>query len=476
MDINTRAARRLLSRFLTAAGIAAGVAAVGSAQQPTGPRARGVTLLPPRPLEAHEKPPLARGAMDDLPFTAPPVQKGAYPPPAPRTTATPAGPAWLTGVPDPNVRPAAGISRPAANTPRSAAQPTDGAPGFMSRGVDKFKSAVGMDKPQPRQQPGATGQPKREVPTASSPFQGMGLNGAPVYAGPPAYRWFGYGSVTPGANTLAPNGQYPRPSADWHRLTGATPGAIPVPVSNTGVQAVGGVEPPAYAQPVVRPQAPTTPPPAYAPPPEPSRVASSPVSADLTRFIPAPAAIEPPPAAFVPPPVSIEPPKFVPTPAPRFEPPPAAPVGVPTITVPPLVALPPAQVEPPKLVLPAVSETGAPPPPDGPTWQATPEKPAPPGTWMKPTGGDGAWQPGAAARPVVRGQAPQPQQPDPVVTLIQAVCRNRAADVDVRYYGTKRLGVCFEIRGEAEATRLVKDISARKELAPFQIDFCVLVK
>jgi len=30
--------------------------------------------------------------------------------------------------------------------------------------------------------------------------------------------------------------------------------------------------------------------------------------------------------------------------------------------------------------------------------------------------------------------------------------------------------------GEAEATRLVREICARKELVPFQIDFCVLVK
>ena len=482
MNTTTRA-RRLLARFLTAAGIAAGVAAVGTAQQPDGPRVRSVTLLPPRPLEPHEKPPVARGAIDDLPFTAPPVQKAAFPPPSSRKAATPAGPAWLTGAPDTNVRQAGGTTRSTANppTPMRSAQP-DTSPGFFSRGTDKFKTAFGADKQQKSADVSA-GQPRREVANASSPFQGMGQNGAPVYAGPPAYRWFGYGSVTPGTNTLAPNGQYPKASADWHRLTGATPGAVPVPVSNNGVRTVGGVEPPAYQQPVVRPQAPSTPPPSYASPP----VATVPVSADMTRFIPAPAAIEPPAAVFVPPAASVVPPKFVP------ERPPAAPVGVPTITAPPtavpvpaltpppvapMVALPPAEIAPAKLTITVPAEAVTPATTDAPKWQATPEQPAPPGTWTKPAD-NGAWQPGAAnttAKLVARAQAPQTQQPDPMVSLIQAVCRDRAADVDVRYMGTRKLGVCFEIRGEAEATRLVRDISARKELVPFQIDFCVLVK
>lgn len=51
-----------------------------------------------------------------------------------------------------------------------------------------------------------------------------------TYAGPPAYRWYGYGSPTPGANPYAPTGLSPKGSASWYVQTGATPGAFPVPV------------------------------------------------------------------------------------------------------------------------------------------------------------------------------------------------------------------------------------------------------
>ena len=51
-----------------------------------------------------------------------------------------------------------------------------------------------------------------------------------------------------------------------------------------------------------------------------------------------------------------------------------------------------------------------------------------------------------------------------------------AEGLDVRWTGSKKLTVCFECRTAPEGQRLVKDISARPELAPYQIDFCVLVK
>ena len=99
---------------------------------------------------------------------------------------------------------------------------------------------------------------QQEQSTATAPFRATGANGAPVFAGPPAYRWYGWGSVTPGANPLAPTGQYPKASANWYSITGATPGAFPVPVSNPG-RVQPGTEPPSYglsrsqpsAQPVV---------------------------------------------------------------------------------------------------------------------------------------------------------------------------------------------------------------------------------
>jgi len=40
----------------------------------------------------------------------------------------------------------------------------------------------------------------------------------------------------------------------------------------------------------------------------------------------------------------------------------------------------------------------------------------------------------------------------------------------------KKLTVCFDCPTAARAQKLVADISARPELAPYQIDFRVLVK
>jgi hypothetical protein len=67
-------------------------------------------------------------------------------------------------------------------------------------------------------------------------------------------------------------------------------------------------------------------------------------------------------------------------------------------------------------------------------------------------------------------------RPDPIVTLIQKMCEGHAEGVDVRWVGSKKLMVCFQCRTAPDAQKLVKDISGREELAPFQIDFCVLVK
>jgi hypothetical protein len=79
-------------------------------------------------------------------------------------------------------------------------------------------------------------------------------------------------------------------------------------------------------------------------------------------------------------------------------------------------------------------------------------------------------------KPVVaRGQM-NDRTPDPIATLIQQMCQGRAAGVEVRWTGTKKLQVCFEIRTATEAQKLVADISKRPELTAYQIDFCVLVK
>jgi hypothetical protein len=122
-------------------------------------------------------------------------------------------------------------------------------------------------------------------------------------------------------------------------------------------------------------------------------------------------------------------------------------------------------------------------------WQSTPQKVVPLETWgpatgtpqsqpQQPPSHERGWQPGASLSPsAARGQAPEASsQPNPVADLLRSMCTGRAKELDVRWTGSQRLTVCFEVRTEPEANRLVKEICARPELRPYAIDFCVLVK
>ena len=80
---------------------------------------------------------------------------------------------------------------------------------------------------------------------------------------------------------------------------------------------------------------------------------------------------------------------------------------------------------------------------------------------------------GIVARAQVSDQDPQQDQ---VITFIQSLLRGRADGVEVRWTGSRRLTVCFETPTSRDASLLVREISARQELAALQIDFCVLVK
>lgn len=165
-------------------------------------------------------------------------------------------------------------------------------------------------------------------------------------------------------------------------------------------------------------------------------------------------------------------------------PPPITDIGV---TMPPVIP-PLTPVEPsgtPVMEAPAPNPVGPPPTaspqPEGVRWHMAPVPPVDAGTWMPAPGRVGArpggWQPIVSAPHVARGQAPDSgPRADPVAELIQAVCQGRAVGVEVRRTGVRSLNVCFETRTDAEAARLVKDISARRELAPYAIEFCVLVK
>ncbi len=487
-----------------------GLAVTVAEAQP--PRERGAAFRPPEPLKPSDLPAVARGAADEfLPST--PVTKATNRAPAG------AGPEWLTG-PDPNVRPAAGSVTKIGNvrplTPPPTGLQSKEDPGLAAKALDRLKGTP----PAPEKRV-----PTPEQPTAATPFRGTGASGAPVYAGPPAYRWYGWGTVTPGANPFAPTGQFPKASANWYSITGATPGAFPVPVMNP-LRTPPGTEPPNYSSaPVPQPQpVASQPPPPFQPRPQPLE------RPETLRFNP-PVESKFAPPAFTPPAVPVNVPKI--TPPPTVSPTAVAPgepesvavkelAPIPVLPPPvpaPVVALPvlpPAVPLPTPSVLPSVEPAkpvGATPPSPLPIsvtdeskpavpnrvevtigapkreaqhWQTAPEPTQrAPGTWA-PAGAPlpvhsndatPAWKSGAApVKPVVaRAQIPD-AEPDSVATLVRQVCQGRADGVDVRWSGTKKLMVCFEVRAAAEAQKLVTDISRRPELAPYQIDFCVVVK
>lgn len=211
------------------------------AQTPVSPpvRQRGATLLPPVPINPEDQAPIARAAADDsLPYS--PSALANQPRPAPAL--------WANGI-DANVIPASGATPSPGNSATASSVPSNDDQSALSRGLDKLKGAFTGGN--------AAAADGRDQPNASSPFRGTAANGAMVYAGPPAYRWYGWGSVTPGANPYAPNGQYPKASANWYSITGATPGAFPVAVTNS--PRMTGPEPPAYisAQSPASPNRPT---------------------------------------------------------------------------------------------------------------------------------------------------------------------------------------------------------------------------
>lgn len=525
-----------------ASGLAV-ASAVSAAAAADGPRA--AVLLPPRLGAPAPAPIIARGAADDDALATTPVVRKSGSAPLrplvpPSTGAKTPAPDWLSGV-DPNVVPAGGnvpskggapirlggnqrnaTALPPAGSPKLAPPPPLFHPGDahpLAKGVDAMKGFVAPDA--------AAAQPDTRSP--GDALQGKAANGAPVLAGPPAWRWYGYGSVTPGANAYAPTGQYPRASSNWYSVTRATPGAFPVPVV-APFRGAPGSEPPSYAG---TPPAPTRPATNPAPvesvsaPPSP-RFNPAPTTPPVfnplpgTKINPAPvaqpAAALPPPVVpiptMTPPPVAVAPiplppppslmplplPTPVPIPVATAEPPPAprpmtAPPVLPplsvlpvaTVTNPaPTTAAPPAAV--PSVALPTIPSVA---PAEAPAvtpneirWQSNPtHNPGPPaGTWIAPTDrARPAGQPGASLEPrriIARGQiGDDVQEPaDPVADVVNAVCRGRATGIDVRHTGPRRVTVCFEARTQTDATALVRDLSARPELSPYEINFCVLVK
>lgn len=329
-------------RLLAGLGVAGGLAAGAAAQPPTHP-GRAAVLLAPRPTPPGAGPTVARGAPNDQTWQTPPPNAG----PA-RAGVMPGG------------RPVTPQQPRQVPTPIPAVAESQ-QPSLVSKGLAKL---TGGSTARPPQQPTA-------APAAAAQPQ--------VFAGPPAWRWYGYGSVTPGANAFAPTGQYPRASANWYSVTGATPGAFPVPVVNPYRSAPGG-EPPVYAQmpagyrgpgvagpTMAGPMAvPTTP---RVAPPEPAHTAPQPPVRTAAVGIPT---LAPPPGLGAELPV---------VPAKGPEPLAALPTAKPTDPEPP-AAMPTMPVSVPAPVPPA-------PPSDDVRWQPVPAKPATPpatGNWLPAAG------------------------------------------------------------------------------------------
>jgi hypothetical protein len=112
----------------------------------------------------------------------------------------------------------------------------------------------------------------------------------PGGAATPAWKWYGYGTPTPGHNPLAPAGTYPAVPPTWYTTSGTTPGAIP-----TGHHGIPPAVPGLVPDPLPLPKMPAGPVPSIAlsPPDSPA----VPPAADGVDWKSAPAALRMPTAA-----------------------------------------------------------------------------------------------------------------------------------------------------------------------------------
>jgi hypothetical protein len=108
----------------------------------------------------------------------------------------------------------------------------------------------------------------------------------------PAWKWYGYGTPTPGRNPLAPTGSYPAVPPTWHTTSGTTPGAIP-----TGRLGAPPVVTGVIPDPLPLPKLPVGPGTSIAITPPDSPIASAPPSGDNVDWKSAAASLRPPTAA-----------------------------------------------------------------------------------------------------------------------------------------------------------------------------------
>ena len=233
-----------------------------------------------------------------------------------------------------------------------------------------------------------------------------------IYARGPAYRWYGWGAMSPGRET-APA----KPSESWMAQTGATPGAFP---AGTATPEVAMPTPPATPEPV-----PTAP------------LAIMPVSVPMTT---------PPSASFDPnQPVSMTnlpqlPPGAVLVDA-NFQPSPPPMVGVPMTPVSPIVP---------------ASDTTSPPPMSGPPQAWKPVAPA-----LTPS--------------VVQASATVavPDFTPPLERAVRDAAKGMATVTAVRFPATNRMTVALRCKNVAAANAAAKAISALPAVTPLAVEFAV---
>ncbi len=351
-------------------------------------------------------------------------------PPAPVVRAAP--PSLGSQFQAPASVPAPGITRPQPQPqyqPPPTQPPVPPQPSLWGGVKSMFESKPTPSAPPPATQPSSlTGGYRPPDPLSpAKPPQG-------VYAGTPAYRWYGYGTPTAGANPFAPEGRYPLASDTWFTQTGATPGAFPVPV--------GGPPVSPREQPMV----------VHAYPQEPARTLGT-YRPPITRT----AAEQPEPAPTRA--IMVE----TPRPTERREPMMPTGIGMPVPTDP---NTPPPDVN----WLPASARV-----PIAATPEAPPAKPqsapvADPTTDWGPSRRPAADAPLPTVS-VTRGQAPPATTAVDVDEAIRSACFGRASRVGVSRQGPQKLHVTLVVPSEADARDAAAVISRLPEVKAYAVTF-----
>jgi hypothetical protein len=258
-------------------------------------------------------------------------------------------------------------------------------------------------------------------------------------SGSPAYRWYGYGTITPGANPYAPAGTPPTAPAGWLSQTGATPGAFPVPTVNP-FRPTPGAEPANYvAAKQVASNTPARPAPQSPAVVSPNSMRRGPVMATSGGTIQLPAGAG--------------------QPTPTVGPKPTGGAAEPRPDLIPRPPLPPIRWQPDGVPLPAEADVTL----------SKRTEPAPLPLL------DAAQRPQTIARAQAASLSAPTVAPQTVADCIRAACVGKTTALDIRLRDTTRLAITLRVRTAEEAEPLVNEISKLPELKPYTVDFEVHV-